>query len=155
MSHYEQDIWESYIRGDLPDKFAVEIEDHLYQCDVCLFTYTTYLELHSSRLPSPLDGDALTNDILTTIFGPNIEQVEIETPSSNIEPVRIDHWRSLRNYLIAAAATIILMVTGVFNGLFEQVDGLQSRTAERETSVSEKLVDQTAIFLNDIHPKKP
>jgi Putative zinc-finger len=156
MSHYDQQVWERYLRGEITGETAAVLEEHLYECDNCLESYTIYLELHSSSIPAPLEDDVLTKNILTAVYGSNadlMDQQIDDPPIVEPTPVRVDRWRTLRNYAIASAATIILVVTGTFNGLFKQVDDLKSRTAARESSVSEKLVDKTVTFLDGIHHK--
>lgn len=156
MSHYDQQVWGRYLKEEITGETAVVIEEHLYECDICLESYTTYLELHSSSIPAPLDDDGLTENILVAVYGPNADMINQKTddqPITEPTPIRVDRWRTLRNYAIAAAATIILMVTGTFNGLFKQVDDLKSRTAARESSVSEQLVDKTVTFFDGIHHK--
>lgn len=155
MSHYDHRVWESYIREEITGDAAAVLEEHLYQCDKCLESYTTCLEFHSSSIPGPLNSNALAENIITAVLGPSADLIDHKSnfhPITEPVPIRVDRWRTLRNYLIAAAATIILMVTGVFNGLFEQVNDLKSRTAERE-SVSEKLVEHTVTFLDGIQAK--
>ncbi|TCZ71072.1 hypothetical protein E0485_22860 [Paenibacillus albiflavus] len=156
MSHYDQHMWGRYLQEELDADTSIALEQHLYECDECLEAYTTYLELHPSSIPAPHNSTLLEDSIMTAVFGSPVRQDEQEITSNQplhkAKSTRMERWRTLRNYLVAAAATIILMVTGIFNGLFKQVDDLKSRTADRQTSISEKLVEQTVSFFNDMQP---
>jgi len=157
MSHYDQHMWSRYLQEELDADTSMALEQHLYECDECLEAYTTYLELHPSSIPAPFNSTLLEENIMTAVFGSPVRQDEQEInnqPLRGVKSTRMERFRTLRNYLVAAAATIILMVTGIFNGLFKQVDDLKSRTADRQISISEKLVEQTVSFFNDIQPDK-
>lgn len=142
MCHYESDVWRSYMFDQLPHETAAELENHLYECDKCLQMYSDLLELHTSQLPIPSDPGPLTEAVMSAVSG-----------SFRAKPAS-DKWRSLRNYLIAAAATIILMVTGAFNGLLKQVEAFENHSFQRDDTISQKLMEQTVTMIQDSLPGK-
>jgi len=157
MRHYDPQEWLLYVQGELPADLQAEMEGHLYSCDLCLDHFTASMELHTAPMPTP-PVDLLER----TLYAHSLENPVIYAPQQKIAtavPARrkrtsTERSRTLRNYFIAVTATVVLMVTGAFQSLFEQIGQLQHHTVSRETSVSEKLVQQTVTFFDDIQPKK-
>jgi len=157
MSHFELEAWLLYVEGDLSEPDLAEMEQHLYACDVCMDRFMACVERQSSSLPEP--SAALTAQLLQlpqqeTAPPPVTNPVSVPAPAASKRPTRSERSRTMRNYFIAAAATIVLMVTGAFNTLFKQVDTWQQQTIARDTSVSAKLVDQTASYFENLHRNK-
>ncbi|WP_442602526.1 anti-sigma factor family protein [Paenibacillus sp. KN14-4R] len=145
--HYDHDAWHLYIEGQLTSDIASSMEQHLYKCPICLDLYMTSVEQLSNRLPAPVDPTALTDAIM--------EQISTHRHLNPSHTTISERRRTIRNYFIAAAATLVLMVTGIFQGLLYQVDAIQQpSSAEGSGRVSDKLVEHTLRFL-EIPPSVP
>jgi hypothetical protein len=120
MSHYEDDQWSLYIRGELSPHMEEQMDSHLYDCEQCLAAYMRSVDTRAHELP-------LTSR--TAIF----------------------YNRTLRNYMIASAATLLLVLTGVFHGLS---DLPKVNAQQQESSLSEKILDSAVSMIDTLKPKE-
>ncbi|MCR8645143.1 zf-HC2 domain-containing protein [Paenibacillus sp. N1-5-1-14] len=151
MKHVDANTWYPYIQGELDREVMLLLEEHLYRCPDCLETYLSCVEQLSSNLPTPVDPVTLTNSIMEQIEVPT---VSLPTKQHPKKPAS-DRTRMLRNYFIAAAATILLMFTGIFQAIFQQVDDFRHNPSNNVSRVSDQLVEQTIRFLKVAPPKDP
>ncbi|MGQ0516799.1 hypothetical protein ACT453_40255, partial [Bacillus sp. D-CC] len=79
------------------------------ECDHCLALYMESIDEQQENLPM-INDDSFTNEVMT--------QIDFETlqPNENIKTNSLK--RTIVHYIIATAATIIFMVSGLFQYIF-------------------------------------
>ena len=105
MKHYHKNEWMQYVRNELDEATRNEYEDHLYQCDECLDLYLLTVEEHEAHLPQIAETSEFTNAIMDKI------------DESKIKPKKQMKKKTVMNYLLAAAMTILFMSSGLFDQL--------------------------------------
>ncbi|WP_068777828.1 hypothetical protein [Paenibacillus sp. FJAT-26967] len=176
-NHVQRKEWLRYITGELTDgRQRNLLETHLYDCDVCLEIYTECIEAMATALPLPdqPDADSLTDRVLHQIAeiraGEEREEttppVIVDTAEENdkrskssrrIQKQKVRSPRRLAfiHYSIAAAATLLLMTTGIFDKMKDDVAGIRAEAQKTQHApVSEKIMEQTFTFFDTLQAQK-
>jgi anti-sigma factor RsiW len=150
MKHFTYEEWKRYANDELPEPDREFYEDHLYSCDECL---EVYLEaVAETELPSMESGSAFTDLVMAKI---SEEVKKPAQPRIFEEKKRRPFYQSpLFHYSLAAAMTILLMTTGVFQSITQYAGAVQDPDfQEKKTSVTEGLVDKTFAWMDTIEKK--
>ncbi|MFC5451465.1 anti-sigma factor [Paenibacillus aestuarii] len=142
MKHYDLPDWLLYVKAQLPSERMAEMELHLYRCDPCLAQYMTALE-HAELIWPQMQTD--DKSYMDTILDRTLR-------------TRPAWYRStLFHYGIAAAATIVLVATGFFHGLSQELDSVRNHSvisppssSQEMRPISERLVTKTLSWLDTI-----
>ncbi|ANB57019.1 zinc-finger family protein [Anoxybacillus sp. B7M1] len=135
MSRYSKEEWQQFISDQLTEAKRIEMEDHLYTCDRCLEIYMELMEEHAASLPSPSRFSISADEI--------IAQVRQE-PHQQQEKVG----QKLLHYGIAAAITITLLSSGIFQSIANAAVG--ASISEKRPSYAEQLMNKTISLLDCI-----
>ncbi|SEG62997.1 hypothetical protein [Paenibacillus sp. UNC499MF] len=174
MSHRSRDEWKLYIAGEITDDRQRGLwEDHLYECDLCLEMYTECLEFLSPTLPLPDEADTerMIDQILSRSRSLPILQEAVpiavqkredtegapdRTEAKKRRKARSPRRTAFTHYAIAAAATFLLMTTGVFGKMTDQFSVVRAEQKKPlSTPVSDHLMEQTFAFFDSLHAQKP
>jgi anti-sigma factor RsiW len=169
MKHGTLEQWAAYVRHELPDGESAELEKHLESCEVCMELYVQSVELAMGSYPMLLNEIALADSVMKTIHeGSYVKHAaclaEAEGASATRKWLRPVTWtrHPLFHYSVAAAITMILLGSGLFQSLLPvegQADPFSSEPAQgeplkRQPSVSQQLLDQTIVMLDSIQHKQ-
>ncbi|NLA26638.1 MAG: hypothetical protein GX878_04515 [Firmicutes bacterium] len=102
MDHYDSGAWTLYRDNILDENQRRLMEDHLAVCDRCLQSYLAAAEEHETRL-----AELLPPDFTITVK----ESIRIKKELA----AKRRRSRSLVNYTVAAAITLALMSSGIFD----------------------------------------
>lgn len=150
MKHFTYEEWKRYANDELAEADRGIYEDHLYSCDDCL---ELYLEaVAATELPQIESGSNFTDLVMAQISAEAKEPVQ---PLIHEEKKRRPFYQSpLFHYSLAAAMTILLMTTGVFQSITQYAGAVQEPDfQEKKTSVTEGLVDKTFAWMDTIEKK--
>ncbi|MBA2942496.1 hypothetical protein HZF08_29915 [Paenibacillus sp. CGMCC 1.16610] len=144
MKHYDEHAWGLYINQQLPPHGISEMEHHLYRCDECLDRYMICMEQMTIILPV-LEADERTfvDAVLARTLGTK----------------RSWYHSTILHYGIAAAATLILVATGFFHGLSQELGprgALQPAPPpemKMDQPISDRLLNKTLIWLDTLQNK--
>lgn len=159
MKHISEETWQLYINDELPDDERNCCEEHMTACDSCLELYMSCLDRAAERLPQP-DMHTLTER--TMLRWDEHMQQQGESSAGRQTNRRLSRsWmrHPIFHYAVAAAITLILMGSGVFQMFAQQVNALDPR-AQAETdpvqhrSFSNQLMNKTIGMLDAIQPKQ-
>lgn len=139
MMHYSKEDWSNYTLDTIANNERESMEEHLYECDHCLALYMESIDERHENLPM-ISDDSFTNEV--------IAQIHFETLQSN-ENIKTNQLkRTIIHYIIATAATIIFMVSGLFHYIFTATSNFEKSSKHNETSISQQLVNKA------VHPSK-
>lgn len=144
MKHYDEQTWSLYINEQLLPNESSEMEHHLYRCDDCLTRYMSCMEQMTMTLPA-LETDERTyvDTVLTRTLGSK----------------RSWYHSTILHYGIAAAATLILVATGFFHGLSQELGpqgALQPSppsATKIDQPISDQLLNKTLTWLDTLQKK--
>lgn len=137
MNHLSERMLRAYLDNTLSNAESGDLEQHLYQCNQCLEAYLRCIESNRSQVPEesivemkefyPQElnlGDAVMAEIKRTTSAsvkvePLLNQLSPDGPHDS------DHHhfssrarQTFLHYAMAAAITLVLLSTGVFEQLF-------------------------------------
>lgn len=149
MKHYAYDEWLKYVKNELEDDVREAYEDHLYSCDQCLELYLTAVE--EDDLPIIENEPDFTDLVMAQITNQKqltaVEEKERKHPKKRVT----FYQKSIFHYGVAAAMTLILMSTGVFQSLTQYAGGVESQGfKEKDTSMTEGIVDKTFAWMDSL-----
>lgn len=152
MKHYSEKEWMKYVKNELDKDTREEYENHLYRCDQCLDIYLQAVVEVESELPVITNEADFTDLVMAQISEasvPKIQNVKEKKKTSKRffqEP--------LFHYSIAAAMTILLMSTGVFQSITKYTENVQNPDfQEKRTSMTEGIVDKTFAWMDSLEAK--
>lgn len=111
MMHYSKEDWRNYTLDFIESNERESMEEHLYECDHCLALYMESIDEQHENLPM-INDDSFTNEVMT--------QINFETLQSNENIKTTSLKRTIVHYIIATAATIIFMVSGLFQYILQR-----------------------------------
>lgn len=156
MKHYTIAQWTEYIGGQLTEEAQNECETHLYGCDECL---QVYMDCVAQLEPQPAE------DLLETEAGQPediwIEQIMVRIEKQKQPPLPFSpprkaalYRKPVFQYALAAVITIILMATGILQGVTGGINQQQPTTKQTlDASYTDKLMDKTVAMLDNIQLK--
>jgi hypothetical protein len=146
--HYSFEDWCQYVKNEMDGSVREVVETHLYSCDQCLDIYLQVLDCEDSGLPNIQNEKQFTNIIMENIA---------DLKKKNARPGQEKEFfyqSSAFHYLLAAAMTILLMWSGVFQTLTKYTETVQSpETFEKTTSFSEGLIHKTFTWMDTFELK--
>lgn len=143
MKHFTHEYVLDYITNRLTESKRVEFEDHLYTCDQCLNIYTTIVEEQEDD--PRLDGSQLAEQVLDQLTG---QQKSFRGKNSFLQ-------NAIFHYGVAAAVTIILMTSGVFQGIAGLLSTVEvTPIIQQDESVSKQLMNKALTFIEMIEPNQ-
>ena len=153
MRHISDKEWQDYLTQRLSAQEKTQLEAHLYQCDQCLTQYLMHLDASAESMPVPEEEPKLVDTVM--------ERLGTVFPAPELERMEEQHHRSRQtffHYALAAAVTLILLSTGVFEHLVttlgeatnqRPVGGITSM--DHSTSWSTEMMEQVGTWFDQIN----
>jgi anti-sigma factor RsiW len=156
MKHYSYDEWLSYVKDDISDKTREEQESHLYTCDHCLEHYLQAISEHESSLPILSNETSFTDLVMAEI---SIQKEVVDKPADLKQLVKSKkpfYQQAVFHYLIAAAATLLLTFSGVFQSLATYAGAVEApqNMKVKKLSVTEGVIDKTFAWMDSLEKKE-
>ena len=157
MQHYSYERWQQYVKDELSERQREELDDHLYTCDQCLEVYLEAVTANETSLPALPNDNEFTTRIMemVPVTNKNINMVEMDSlvPDTNYD--RPLYQRAGFHYLLAAAATLLLMFSGAFQSLASYAGSLEKPIMEeKKPSVTEGVINKTFAWMDSLEKKE-
>ncbi|SDN21116.1 anti-sigma factor [Bacillus sp. OK048] len=151
MKHFSYDEWLNYVKDEVNDKAREELESHLYVCDQCLEHYLQALSVHESSLPLLSNDSSFTDLVMAEV---SKQKEVVKKPS--IKSKKPFYQQVAFHYLIAAAATLLLTFSGVFQSLATYASAVEApqHSKEKRASVTEEVIDKTFAWMDSLEKKE-
>lgn len=152
MKHYSYEEWMTYVKNEVDKETRVAFENHLYNCDQCLNSYLQAVAEVENDLPIIENEAEFTNLVMAQI-------AESKLPSLKVKKERRKtgkpfYQTAIFHYSVAAAMTILLMSTGVFQSITKYTESVQMPSIhQKELSVTEGLVNKTFAWMDSLDKK--
>jgi hypothetical protein len=155
MRHYSIEEWSVYAGGQLSAKAQREHEAHLYGCEACLQLYMDCVAVPDVDPGTSASEHYYLEEAWIEQILDRIESLKQSNQTLASPPRKKALYRkSIFQYALAAAITILLMATGIFRGITGGID--QSPPAAKQTldaSYTDQLMDKTVAMLDAIQFK--
>lgn len=140
MGHYSDQTWRHYVEDRLDETTRNTMEEHLAHCDECLERYLWQLEQVDIPLPDPVKDGSVVEEVM--------KRVTSDDKKKHVSVYR----RHLINYVIAAAMTLLLTASGLFQTIIDSTD-LSGPRADKPP-VSEQVLERTLTFFDAFSTNK-
>jgi type IV secretory pathway VirJ component len=169
MKHYTFDEWLEYVNDEISENTKQELEDHLYDCDQCLNQYLMAMELNESSLPILSDMSSFTDAVMAevskqpTVVPDTISNLDIMPTVPSVPDTKVDtkmkrkpyYQQAVFHYLLAAAATLLLTFSGVFQSLATYANSIEKPAIqEKRPSVTEGVINKTFAWMDSLEKKE-
>jgi anti-sigma factor RsiW len=141
MKHVSYEEWLKYVEDELDEEARERYEEHLYSCDHCMEIYLTALETGGTSFPEISDEARFTESVIE-----EVQQYKEQGEPSTAKTQRF-YQKAAFHYIIAAAMTIVLMYTGVFQQLIGFAEEFERSS---HPSITNELMNKTADFINEV-----
>ncbi|TYR73680.1 hypothetical protein FZC79_17545 [Rossellomorea vietnamensis] len=141
MKHIPYEDWLKYVEDGLGEPVREQYEEHLYSCDHCMEIYLAALQFNETSLPALPDALRFTDQVMADVLAGK----QKETPGAGKEEKF--YQRAAFHYIVAAAMTILLMTTGVFQQMIGFAEEFQRNSGP---SVTTELMNKTTDFINNV-----
>ncbi|WP_062352767.1 hypothetical protein [Bacillus kwashiorkori] len=144
--HFLIDEWRQYRNGEVEEKKAEKMEEHLYNCDQCL---NLYIEATDTILDIAIQDEmAFTNGVMEQINSlVSIEQDREKTRKSRKKNYYRQKWL---HYCVAASATLFLMSSGIFDKVASEMISVQEESFQESKSFTVEIMNKTTGFIDFI-----
>lgn len=137
MIHFTSEQWSKYVKNELEEEVRDIYENHLYECDQCFELYLQAMDEAQDGFPAISNEQQFTDELMK-----QIQPVEKTVPF---------YQKTAFQYMLAAAMTIFLMASGVFQSIFQIVEGVNDPVAHYETtSLTDGLMNKAIILMDTI-----
>jgi hypothetical protein len=152
MKHYNYEEWLSYVKNEVNDSTREDLDNHLYTCDQCLEQYLQAISEHESSLPL-LSNESSFTDMVMAGVSKQKEPAAMKPPVKHKKPF---YQQAAFHYLIAAAATLLLTFSGVFQSLATYASAIEApqHIKEKRPSVTEGVIDKTFAWMDSLEKKE-
>ncbi|KOP71273.1 hypothetical protein ACFFHH_05135 [Cytobacillus solani] len=150
MMHYSEQEWMKYVKNELDKDVREDYENHLYSCDQCLESYLMAVEAEEDELPIISNGADFTDLVMAQIAD---VKMEIAQKPQTGQKKKSIYQSAFFHYSIAAAVTILLMTTGVFQSITQYAENVQNPNLQEEPSMTQGLVDKTFAWMDSLEMK--
>ncbi len=123
MNHYDTGTWVLYRNNRIDENQRRLMETHLAVCDSCLQSYLAAAAEHETRLAELL----LPQDFSTSVK----EMIRMRKQQA----YKKRRSRSLVNYTVAAAITLALMSSGMFDLCARELPGILAETEQLSRAI--------------------
>lgn len=152
MTHYSYEEWMKYVKNELVQEVQEIVENHLYSCDQCLDLYLQAVTEVESELPFIANDTHFTDVIMAQVSEIQLPAVKSLKEKRNVK--KRFYQSIVFHYTIAAAMTILLMTTGVFQSLTQYAEHVQNPDFQKkETSMTAGFVDKTFTWMDSLEEK--
>jgi anti-sigma factor RsiW len=138
MKHISYEEWLDYVEDNLSDPVRDQYEAHLYTCDHCMEIYLSAVEASESSFPELSDDTGFTEAVLA-------EVQHMKKP--DIPRKQKFYQQAAFHYIVAAAMTILLMYTGVFQQLVGFAEEFERSS---HPSITEEVMKKTSDFIENV-----
>ncbi|PLR86465.1 hypothetical protein [Bacillus sp. V33-4] len=151
MNHFSIEDWKKYLKNEISDDVRGTYENHLYSCDQCLDLYMRALSEDEAALPAIEAETDFTNVVMKSIA------IVKQGSQQEKQPVKREkryYQTAAFHYVLAAAMTLLLMATGVFQSVTRYTDTVQNTNfQEKQPSITEGIMDRTFTWLDSFEMK--
>lgn len=158
MRHFTMKEWQLYVKNDLPVDCREKAEDHLYSCDHCLDLYLQAVAECDTALPDVQNMEDIAERVMNEIHMiKHVDEVKQlqdkrpkDLPQTQTKEKTVPFYQTtIFHYTLAAAATIVLMWTGVFQNITQYTESVQiSQVQKSAPSVTDGIVNKTFSWLD-------
>jgi hypothetical protein len=150
MKHYDYIEWLLYKNKALSGENLKEMEDHLYNCDICMGIFLSLIDEVEIKVAENIVNTDFTDKIISNL------------PKQKVKKVNPENSKKLFNYqfgIYAAVATvtIIMSLSGFFTDIVDVVPKITASIEAKEdleqnviVKISDRIINSTSYLITSI-----
>lgn len=148
MKHYDYIEWLLYKNKALSGEQLREMEDHLYNCDICMEIFLSLIDEVEIKVAESIVTTDFTDKIISNL------------PKQKVKKVNPENSKKLFNYqfgIYAAVATvtIVMSLSGFFTNIVDSVPRIASSIESSEeqnviVKISDRIINSTSYLITSI-----
>ncbi|WP_456272557.1 anti-sigma factor family protein [Bacillus sp. AK031] len=138
MKHISYEEWLDYVENKISEPVREQYEAHLYTCDHCMEIYLSAVEALETSFPELSDESGFTEGVMAEVQSKNAPAVRQKQKF---------YQQAGFHYIVAAAMTILLMYTGVFQQLIGFAEEFERSS---RPSITEEMMKKTSEFIDTV-----
>lgn len=149
MKHYDYIEWLLYKNNTLPIEKHKEMEQHLYNCHICLDIFLSLIDENEIDAASTVISEEFTANVIKKISDNKLK--DLRPKSRNSFKYQFGY------YIAVASVTIFLSLGGFYTNLVDSVPKITGSIKMVEdkkpnviTNISERIVNNTSALLSSI-----
>lgn len=152
MKHYDYVEWLLYKNKALSSERVEEMEEHLYNCDLCMDIFLSLIDVEELKIARAAIPKDFTNKVINKIS--NSKEKNILTKDIQKKDFKLNFQFGI--YAAVASVTILLSLSGFFTNFVNAVPKLTASiqlVEERPNyigDISNSIVNSTSSFLYNI-----
>lgn len=147
--HYDYVEWLLYKNKELPVDTLEEMEEHLYNCEICLDIFLSLIDEKEIKAVGNIIPEDFTNNVMANISGKKIKKLPAKKEN------KIFNYQ-FGYYVAVASVTIFLTLGGFYTNMVDSVPKFTQReqVIENKTNVianiSNRIVNSTSVFIANV-----
>lgn len=149
MKHYDYVEWLLYKNKALSTEMLEEMEEHLYNCDICMDIFLSLIDEKEVEDVRNIMPDDFTVKVINNISKTKVKRFESK-PTKKVFNIQFGY------YAAVASVTIVLTLGGFYTNLVDAVPKLTASIQIKEeqpnliANISDSIVNSTSSFLLNI-----
>ena len=152
MKHYDYVEWLLYKNKALSSERVEEMEEHLYNCDLCMDIFLSLIDVEEIKIAEAAIPEDFTNKVINKISNSKVKNVQ--TKDIQKKDFKLNFQFGI--YAAVASVTVLLSLSGFFTNFVNAVPKLTASiqlVEERPNyigDISNSIVNSTSSFLYNI-----
>lgn len=150
MKHYDYIEWLLYKNDALPEKKHNEMEEHLFNCDICMEIFLSLIDEKEIEASGGIIPDDFNQKVINKITKSKVKELIPKEKKKSFN-------YQFGYYVAVASVTIILSISGFYTNLVDSVPRITKSievVKEEKPNIianfSERIVNGTSSFLGSI-----
>lgn len=149
MEHYDYVEWLLYKNKELPIDSLEKMEEHLYNCDICMDIFLSLIDEKEIKAVENIIPKDFTSNVMASIRDTKVKRL-VPRKENKIFNYQFGY------FVAVASVTIFLTLGGFYTNLVDSVPKFTEKiqVQEEKTNIignlSEKIVVSTSVFINSI-----
>jgi anti-sigma factor RsiW len=158
MRHIPEEVWKLYTEDALGPEERERCDSHLQACDACMDLYLRWVDQLAECWPEP-DMERIAETVMHHWTERSVPALAPASKAAECGKEKRRGWvrHPIFHYAVAAAVTLLLMGSGVFQSFTQQANawdaGRSDSWSQRPPSWSEQLMEQTIQVIAALQPK--
>lgn len=150
MKHYDYVEWLLYKNRSLSSDKLDEMEEHLYNCNLCMDIFLSLISENELEFASKIIAEDFSSNVIERISKEKVKRIEVKNNKKAFN-------YNFMYYLAVASVTIFLTMGGVYTNLVDAVpkikESIQVVEEDRPNHIAEfsdMIINSTSKFLLSI-----
>ena len=149
MEHYDYVEWLLYKNKELPLKTLEIMEEHLYNCDICMDIFLSLIDEKELKAVENLIPIDFTANVISSVGNKKVQKLQ---PKKEYKMFN----SQFGYYVAVASVTIVLTLGGFYTNMVDSVPKFTEKIQAQEdksnfiANLSQKIVGSTSTFISNI-----